>query len=147
MPVNVGRNTMKKANEYTANDVKSRAIKLMTSTHAVLQRGGNGRKYYRLDFRFNFDRAVWAYMKSHPLSESQKAEILAKKKERAKNKNWQFQNVLSNPLVKDFKNNRHSLSYIDEHRLCFHGRNHWAKNNFDRKILSILLKTFPVIRL
>lgn len=124
---------MKKANGYTEKDVRDYAIKLMTSTRAILCG-----KVSRLDKRFSFNKAVLAYIRKNPVS---RAEILAKKKARAKNKPVPYTNVLSRPLVKDFKSNRHELRQILPDRLVFiSGRNHWAKDSLDMKILSTLNK-------
>ena len=124
---------MKKSNEYSDKDVKAYAIKVMTSTSAILFG-----KMKKLDRRFNFNRDVIKFIEKNPVN---KFDILKKRRDRAKNKPSEFINVLSRPLVKDFKNNKAYLRQILPDRLCFHsGRNHWAKDSFDFKILAILRK-------
>lgn len=124
---------MKKQKEFTSDDVKSYALKLMTSKMAI-----SCGKVPRLDKRFSFNQAVLAYMRKNPVN---RVEVLAKMKARSKNNPAPYTNVLSRPLVKDFKSNRHELRQILPDRLVFiSGRNHWAKDGLDRKILSILKK-------
>lgn len=116
--------------------VKSYAIKLMVSTKHLLLN-----KPISLDRRYNFNKEVLAYIAKHK-AEIDKDIILAKRKERFNNKKQPFTNILSNPLVKDFKNNRFDLKSISNEGLHFiGGRNHWAKNSLDFKVLGVL-KTF-----
>lgn len=64
-----------------------------------------------------------------------------KRKQRENQKPEPFKNILQNPIVKDYINNRHKLKQILNDRLLFWGgRNHWAKNETDLRILSILRK-------
>ncbi len=51
-------------------------------------------------------------------------------------------NVLALPIVRDYRDNRHQLCRICVDRLVFHGRNHWAKNERDRRVLGILAAHF-----
>lgn len=64
-----------------------------------------------------------------------------KVKQRAIQKPKPFENILQNPLVKDYINNMYSIKHILNNRLVFlSGRNHWAKNETDLRILNILRK-------
>lgn len=49
-----------------------------------------------------------------------------------------FTNVFDNPLVKDYTSNKWNLIKVHSDRLEFSGRNHWAKNEQDLRILKIL---------
>lgn len=68
-------------------------------------------------------------------------EVKNKRKQRHNQKPEPYKNILQNPLVKDYINNRHNLKQVLNDRLVFWGgRNHWAKNETDLKILNILRK-------
>ena len=58
--------------------------------------------------------------------------------ERRMRKPKRFTNILDNPLVRDYLNNNPSAIYSD--RLKFGHRNHWAKSERDKQILSVLKK-------
>lgn len=91
--------------------------------------------------RFNYDaRFRTEVLAAKIVHDTQIDRILIKKlwKSRKQNK-AKFNNVLSNPIVVDFKQNKPCKVLSD--RLVFGQRNHWAKNNFDFKILSILQKS------
>lgn len=65
--------------------------------------------------------------------------VRQKKIERVKLKNSTFSNVFTNPIVKDYINNNSSIKSIYNDRIHFWGgRNHWAKNELDKRILKIL---------
>lgn len=66
-----------------------------------------------------------------------KTQIVELKTRRRAAKHCEFSNVLSNPLVKDWMKN---APKVFPNHLSEGHRNHWAKSQFDRKILSILLK-------
>lgn len=51
-------------------------------------------------------------------------------------------NSLKNPLVIDYKNNKQFLTCVRPDKLSFGIRNHWAKNEKDRRIISIISKYF-----
>ena len=51
-------------------------------------------------------------------------------------------NVLALPIVRDYMQNRHHLRRVCADRLDFSGRNHWAKDDRDRRALAILAKYF-----
>ena len=51
-------------------------------------------------------------------------------------------NSLKNPLVIDYKNNKQFLTCIRPDKLSFGLRNHWAKNEKDRRIISIISRYF-----
>ena len=68
-------------------------------------------------------------------------EVKNKRKQRHNQKPKPFTNILQNPLVKDYINNRYTIKHILNNRLVFWGgRNHWAKNETDIRILNILRK-------
>ena len=51
-------------------------------------------------------------------------------------------NILAAPLVRDYMQHRHELRRVCVDRLDFYGRNHWAKNDRDRRILAVLARHF-----
>ena len=51
-------------------------------------------------------------------------------------------NILAAAIVRDYIQNRHDLRRVCADRLDFYGRNHWAKDDRDRKILTILSRNF-----
>lgn len=52
------------------------------------------------------------------------------------------QNILAAPIVRDYRQNRHELRRVLAERLDFYGRNHWAKDDRDRRALAILARHF-----
>lgn len=62
---------------------------------------------------------------------------------RAKNQPTPPLNVLHNPLYLDYRRNRGGLWKITDNGLHFRDhRNHWAKNDFDRKVLQVIKAVF-----
>lgn len=51
-------------------------------------------------------------------------------------------NILAAPLVRDYRENRAHLRRVCVDRLDFSGRNHWAKDDRDRRALEILARHF-----
>lgn len=51
-------------------------------------------------------------------------------------------NVLALPIVRDYMQHRDQLRRVCADRLDFYGRNHWAKDDRDRRALAILAKYF-----
>ena len=101
----------------------------------------------RLDMRYNRNRAIMAefvkmmqstnfttlWLKGHDKFMSR---LVSGRKSRI------YANVLQNPIVIDYYNNRHLIKCIYSDHLYFGSRNHWAKDDNDKKILSILAKNF-----
>ncbi len=66
------------------------------------------------------------------------SEIQSKQRQRRANK-VSFTNILSNPLVRDWKSNKGRYGFkIASDRIIEGSRNHWAKSETDKRILSIL---------
>ena len=68
-------------------------------------------------------------------------QIIEKRKQRAALKKEDYKqttNILDTPIVKDYIRNRPLVVYPD--RLKAQNRNHWAKDDRDKKILEILMK-------
>lgn len=63
-----------------------------------------------------------------------------KRKERREKKVKPFLNILGRPIVKDYLNNKHQIKAIHKDRIDFFGRNHWAKDDMDLKILDSIIK-------
>lgn len=62
---------------------------------------------------------------------------------RAKNQPTPPLNVLHNPLYLDWCRNRGQVWRISDNGLHFKDRrNHWAKNDFDRKVLQVIKDVF-----
>jgi len=100
-------------------------------------------RFLNFDMRFNVNKL--AYQKASEMRSSFTAEISQeirdKRKQRMQNKPFEFKNILDNPIVKDYISNNTSIKFIFSDRISFIGRrNHWAKSDQDRKILSILNK-------
>jgi hypothetical protein len=51
-----------------------------------------------------------------------------------------FVNIFERPLVRDYLSNKRSLEHVHGQCLRFFGRNHWAKDAKDLRILEILKK-------
>ena len=51
-------------------------------------------------------------------------------------------NILAAAIVRDYREHRDTLRRVCVDRLDFYGRNHWAKNDRDRRALAILAKHF-----
>ena len=119
----------------TESEARKIAYKILCSRYRVIL-GKSSSKNFHLDMRRKFDKLIYKYIcEIRQLINF--SEILAKQKVRQKNKPYQFTNVLQNSLYLDYKRNG---GRIEVQRLYVHGRNHWAKNEFDLKVLSILNK-------
>ena len=125
-----------KANTYTQKQIESAAKRI---AYRVVTSFNKARQLQReFDLRFNFDRAVKSRVQEI-IPTINEQDIKAKIKARRQAKCQEFSNALSNGIVKDYINNKDSLKAIACDRLIFiGGRNHWAKNENDEKILSIL---------
>ena len=100
-------------------------------------------KSIRLDMRFKSSYEVLALIKKYQISTTEKKRILSLKKERSKNRIQKIDNVLSNKLAKDYLTNKYYLRGVyDDHLVFSSGRNHWAKNETDLKVLAILKKHY-----
>jgi hypothetical protein len=78
--------------------------------------------------------------KFYHLIEIQNAdELRTKHKERVSN-SWYFIPLFSQPLIKDWINNRHLIKKIWDDHLNFGLRNHWAKTDTDFRFIKILKK-------
>lgn len=95
-------------------------------------------KPLRMDMRYNFSKLVKRLEKTIKID---KDLIFSKKKERLERKNYKFENILDNKLLNDFKRNGNGMIVYDD-RLYVAGRNHWAKNEQDFKVLQVLKKWY-----
>jgi len=120
---------------------KSEALRIMAQIVGFSARLSP--RNFKLDMRFNFNREVVAAMKANALTAQQVDEVRAKRQDRRKRKVQRFKNILQNPLILDYLSNKHQLNHIGPNGLHFYSnRNHWAKDNRDRKILEVLQKHF-----
>ena len=70
------------------------------------------------------------------------------KQKRINRNKLKFKNILQNPIVKDYINNKPNIKQVLTNGIVFYGgRNHWAKNEKDLRILKILQKMFHVEQL
>lgn len=67
-------------------------------------------------------------------------EIFNKRISRNIQRSGKFTNIYNNHLIVDYMANKRYLTNIYENGLCFCGRNHYARNEQDLKIISILKK-------
>lgn len=121
-----------------AQTAKSLACKLFYATSfQILQ------KMPRLDMRFNFNKEVMKEIKKMKanFSNNEKEYIKQVRKIRAERKiNTAFL-LFDNPIVKDYISNKNNIIHIaDDHIHFAGGRNHWAKNDHDLKIIAVLKK-------
>lgn len=66
-------------------------------------------------------------------------EVINKQKQRHSNKGAkEFENIFNNAITKDYLTNKRQLKRVAKDKLEFFGRNHYAKNEQDYKILAIL---------
>ena len=117
--------------DYTKEEIataKRMAFRYIYDTRNILMN-----RSFVYDRRTRVGNLAAAIVKNTPVD---RAAIKAKKRARAANRPLPFRNVLNNPLVRDYIANG---GYVLPDRLAFRsGRNHWAKNDFDRKILKVL---------
>jgi hypothetical protein len=114
------------------NSAKETALKI------ALTCIGRFNKRPKLDMRFNFNKQVANELIKIELTENEETLILRKRADRRKNK-FVFSNVLNNPLVIDYKANKSRITHIHKEVINFDNyRNHWAKNEFDLKVIAIL---------
>ena len=120
------------------------AYKMICSTQSIACKKYSQLFFFRksLDFRFNQDRLI--YSKIVILSKSLDfSEIAKKQKQRVQNRHIKHvENYMNNKLVIDYFKNKSSIKYISDNCIYFYCRNHWAKNNTDLKIISVLRKHF-----
>ena len=96
-----------------------------------------------LDFRTNYDKAIFCKIKDL-IRVLDFSEISRKQIERANNRYIApVSNYRNNKLTVDYIKNKSSIKYISENCIYFqNGRNHWAKNDNDLKIIAVLRKNF-----
>lgn len=115
-----------------------KAYNMFFSTSNILLTDSQ-RIYRNFDFRTNIDKKAFGIFKQLEQTVD-KSKIKQIKKERIKRKSFEQNNILDNKLLLDFKRNR---CYIYNNHLSDGYRNHWAKNNQDLKVLSVLRKHYP----
>lgn len=126
---------MKAFSNYTQKEIKEAKFIafhfLYGTAHIVL---GHSFKY---DARTRIGTLASSFVRSTVVD---RYKIKSLQKQRSLGKSPKFSNVLSNPLVIDYRANKGSLKQITNNALHFYGRNHWAKTALDHKILSVLSK-------
>ena len=123
------------------------AYKMLTNRRVVALKKYNNLSNFckELDFRKKFDKAVYTEI-ARLVRILNFDQISAKQKERAVKKQIAtVPNFIQNPLVKDYFSNKHNILFISDDCIRFLGyRNHWAKNDADKKVLVVLKKHFKI---
>jgi hypothetical protein len=121
---------------YTQSEIKQATKSAMSTIYSIdnLMFGSN----FKFDSRYRIGKLANKIIKETVVN---KTEILAKRKARRASKPQPFTNVLSNSLYIDWSKNKADL-YVNRDNLRdkYSSRNHWAKTEQDRKVLSILVK-------
>lgn len=115
------------------NKAYSEACRLVYSRFNVLSNKTTSRDYH-LDMRKTFDKLVFSNIKEIE-NNIDRINVIALQKIRLKNKPYLFENILQNSIYLDYKMNG---GKVFDDRLNVNGRNHWAKNETDKKVLQIL---------
>jgi hypothetical protein len=104
--------------------------------------GARFRHYDKLDMRKSFDKAVKFELSKIKISESERIEIMRKRNMRRKeNAVPPFESILQNKLVRDYFAHKKDVLRVQPSVINFrNGRNHWAKNEKDMRVCSILSK-------
>lgn len=101
----------------------------------------------RLDMRYNKNRAIMSEF-AKMMRSTNFAALWIKGHDKymtrlTERKPFVFSNVLNNPIVIDYYMNRSQIKNVAKDCIIFHGgRNHWAKDKRDIRILAILAKNF-----
>ena len=114
------------------------AFKHIYSSPAILQPS----KKLKVDRRTNVGNMALAIVETHKLSESERINILRIRKSRHINNQIVNNSLLSNKLFLDYLKHKSSLKEVTGDCLCFHGRNHFAKTESDKIVLSVIKKHF-----
>jgi len=134
-----------KTKEINQKKAVNKAYELVCSKYSVCCKKYLSIGYFRrqLDFRTNFDRSVFSEI-TKLLKVLDFSEIAKKQKKRALNRIIEIPvNYLNNTLYIDYKANKKDILRITDNCIQFRtGRNHWAKNLNDIKVLSILKKHY-----
>jgi len=118
----------------TIKEASKLAFKLIYSPYSIILD-----KKPKLDMRYNFSKLILKIYKQNALTFSEKKEILSLRKQRRLSKNIET-NYLNNPILVDYIKNKKDVKHVFCDRIEFYGRNHWAKNNNDLKVISIIKK-------
>ena len=131
------------AHTYNRRDVMAAAWGMYAAqVRRPHSNGGRG-----LDMRFNFNREILAEYRRIIKENADRLAIDQNKvRDRRKGEKWPLidepQGIYNNHLVKDYFAHRADVRQIDYYHICFYGRNHWARNERDQKILEILQRNF-----
>lgn len=133
-----------KNGDYTEKDVSRRAWLLYEEYIRKIHVYGYHEITRHIDRRYNFNNEVITAFNRILKNKDARGDNL-KHLERRKNRENNtciFSNVLENHLYTDYKYNRFYLRRIHPTYLEFSGRNHHARNEFDKKVLYVLAKYF-----
>ena len=135
---------MKTKKQYPQKDVAKTAYKIIYSSDVLILRRDIGYiKMKMLDLRYNFHKEVARFVATHKISDNERITIIEKRKNRRANKNYILIPISKLPIVFDYLEHKLDLIQVcDDHLRFYSGRNHWAKNEKDLKILAILKKHF-----
>jgi hypothetical protein len=136
------------AGTYTAADIKATAWAIyaasirefMCSTYSDVRVPRHDQRY---KFNREAEQAARDIVRAKGFAgiqsdrEKHRARVRARVEDERRPANW-----LALPIVRDYRENRHHLRRVCADRLDFSGRNHWAKDDRDRRILAVLAKGF-----
>lgn len=134
------------ANSYTRRDVMAAAWGLYaTQVHAVCTPSQNCPTFSGIDRRYNYNNEVLTEFRRIWNADRLRADR-DKVRDRRKGAAWpridEPQGIKNNHLVKDYYLHRSEVRTIDKMHIDFFCRNHWARNERDSKILTILARNF-----
>lgn len=104
-------------------------------------------KKYQYDKRTRIGSLTNSIVTTKQLSMEEKARIIEITRNRKiRQRNTFNQNYTTNPLWIDYKNNKNNVKTVTTECIYFYGRNHWAKNETDKKVLAVLRKHFLITK-
>ena len=134
------------AGTYTTEDVKRAAWALYAAgVREMLCSTYSDIKIPRFDQRYNFNREAEAaareIVRAKGVQGIRRDRERHRERTRAKVEERRRPiNILASPIVRDYRENHGDLLRVNGDRLIFSGRNHWAKDERDKRILAILAR-------
>ena len=133
------------ANTYTRRDI----IRAAWTIYAAAVREA---RIPRHDQRYTFNREAEAYARDIVRRKGLQGIQADREKHRERTRakvadERRPANILAAPIVCDYMQHRDQLRHVFADRLDFYGRNHWAKDDRDRRTLAILARHFNAANL
>ncbi len=127
----------------TEKELQKKALKIAYNycfnKYEILKNRVSPNRKINLDRRYKVNQLAINYIKKIRATIDFTEIRLLQKERRIRLLNNQC-NILQNHIVKDWIENKNMVKSIDDEKISFYGRNHWAKNDRDVKILEILSK-------